>query len=92
MMYPFMELDDHTEIVHSELRENADGEYVRVYFERPVEGGFDSASCYLPSYRWEDVEGFSREDIARFQEFLETTAHLILRFAKQGGLGNAANF
>lgn len=91
MMYPFMQLDDNTEVVHSELRTNAAGEYVRVYFEKPVEGGFQSASCYLPQYRWEDIEGFTDEDIHHYQDFLETTAHLILRFAKQGGLGNAAN-
>jgi hypothetical protein len=90
-MYPFMQLDDNTEVVHSELRTGDSGEYVRVYFEKPVEGGFQSASCYLPQYRWEDVDGFTSSDLERYQEFLESTAHLILRFAKQGGLGNAAN-
>jgi hypothetical protein len=91
MMYPFMELDDNTQVVHSELRSDQAGESVRVYFEKPIEGGFQSASCYLPEYRWTDIEGFTENDISRYQEFLETTAHLIMRFAKQGGLGNAAN-
>jgi len=41
MMYPFMQLDDNTEIVHSELLED---DKVRVYIEKPVEGGFFSAT------------------------------------------------
>jgi hypothetical protein len=84
-----MQLDDSTEIVHSEMLEN---ETVKVYIEKPVEGGFHSAVCYLPEYRWEEKEGFSACDIERYQEILETTAHLIIRFAREGGFGNAANF
>lgn len=36
MMYPFITLDDETEIVHSEMHEDGT---VRVYMEKPVEGG-----------------------------------------------------
>ena len=82
MMYPFMQLDDNTEIVHSELLED---DKVRVYIEKPVEGGFFSATCYLPEYQWECITGFSREDIDRLQELVESTAHLIIRLAKEGG-------
>jgi hypothetical protein len=89
MMYPFMQLEDKTEIVHSEMLEN---ETVKVYIEKPVEGGFHSAVCYLPEYRWEEKAGFTGDDIERLQEFLESTAHLIIRFAREGGFGNAASF
>lgn len=75
MIYPFLQLDDNTEIVHSDILEN---ETVKVYIERPVEGGFLSAVCYLPEYRWEEIKGFSEEDINRYQEILESTAHLIM--------------
>lgn len=45
MMYPFMTLDDNTEIVHSEM--NADGK-VRVMIETPDEKlGFKHESCIL---------------------------------------------
>lgn len=48
MMYPFLTLDDRTEIVHSEM--NPDGR-VKVYMERPDEkDGFHYAACYLPDY------------------------------------------
>jgi len=57
MMYPFMQLEDNTEIVHS-------------------------ATCYLPEYKWDEITGFTDDDIDKFQELLESTAHLIIRFAK----------
>ena len=89
MMYPFMQLEDGTEIVHSES--NAD-EKVKVYIEKPVYGGFFSAICYLPEYQWCEIVGFSSEDIEGYQDILESTAHLIIRFAREGGFDNAASF
>ena len=89
-MYPFLTLDDNTEIVHSEMREDGT---VKVYLERPDEKDcFHHAACYLPGYRWEDVFGFTKEELARYQEVIESTAHLILQFAKEGGFDNASNF
>ena len=76
MMYPFMTLNDDTEITHSEMK--ADGS-VKVYIETPDEvGGFHNATCWLPAYKWENIEGFSPEDIQYFQELLESVAHIIL--------------
>lgn len=90
MMYPFMTLDDGTEIVHSEMRE--DGQ-VKVYLERPdAKEGFHHATCWLPGYVWEDVFGFSDRDMERFQEVVRSTAHLILEFSQEGGFDNAASF
>ena len=91
MMYPFMTLNDGTEIVHSESRLVDDSENVKVYFERPVNGGFDSAECYLPSYEWKNIVGYSDKEIQYFQEFLESTAHIIIGLAREGGFDNAAN-
>ena len=90
MMYPFLTLDDSTEIVHSEMR--LDGS-VKVYMEQPNEkDGFHYATCYLPDYRWEDIFGFSDAEIARYQEVIRSTAHLILQFSQEGGFENAASF
>lgn len=89
MMYPFMKLDDDTEIVHSEMKD--DGR-VKVYMEKPIEGGFCSAVCMLPSYEWSDIEGYSEKEIARYREVIESTAHLILKFARNGGFANASGF
>ena len=78
MMYPFLQLADQTEIVHSELR--ADG-CVKVYIETPVSEGFKSATCFLPDYRWEGIEGFSEQDISRFKDIIESYSHLIMQTA-----------
>lgn len=92
MMYPFLQLDDMTEIVHSEIMYVNEQETVKVYIEKPVENGFHSAYCRLPDYKWSNIEGFTKEEIEKYQEIIESTAHLIIRFARQGGIGNAANF
>lgn len=88
MMYPFMTLDDEAEIVHSEILE--DGQ-VKVYVEKPDEKDcFHYATCYLPSYTWTDVSGFSENEMERYNEVIHSTAHLIFRYARQGGIENAA--
>lgn len=96
MLYPFMTLNDNTEIVHSEILENSGKEEVEVRIEKPVQGGFYSATCWLPEYRWENIQGFSQEDIYYFQELLESVAHIILQLAREGGieggLDHAAGF
>ena len=89
MMYPFMTLDDNAEIVHSEM--GKDGR-VKVYIEKPdAKDGFHYATCYLPSYTWEDVFGFSDEEINRYKKMIESTAHLIMEFSQKGGFNNAAD-
>jgi hypothetical protein len=96
MLYPFMTLNDNTEIVHSELLEKDNKKQVKVCIEKPVYGGFHSAVCYLPDYSWEDIQGFSPEEIHYFQELLESLSHVIIELAQdggiEGGLENAASF
>ena len=90
MMYPFMTLNDDTEITHSEMK--PDGQ-VKVYIETPDDnGGFFNATCYLPSYRWENVSGYSAEKMDYFNRLLHNNAHLILEFSQEGGILNASNF
>ena len=53
MMYPFMTLNDNTEITHSEMK--PDGK-VKVYIETPDEKYcFKHATCWLPDYTGEDI-------------------------------------
>lgn len=83
-----LQIDGDTEIVHSDTLPNGE---VKVYIEKPdAKDGFHHASCFLPAYRWEDICGFTPEEIARYQEVIESTAHLILEFARQGGFENAS--
>ena len=89
MMYPFMTLDDGTEIVHSETLENGQ---VKVYVEKPdAKDCFHHATCMLPGYEWKDISGFSEPEMQRYQDVIESTAHRILRFASEGGVEYAAS-
>jgi hypothetical protein len=51
-----------------------------------------TATCYLPDYTWEGIDGFSKEEINSFQEIIESMAHLILEFSREGGFQNASSF
>ena len=92
MLYPFMTLPDETEIVHTEILLKNNKENVKVYIERPIDGGFASATCWLPEYIWEDINGFSTEDIEYFSEIIHSGAHLLFEFARSGGFENASSF
>ena len=89
MMYPFMTLKDDTEITHSEMK--ADGT-VKVYIETPDEkDGFHNAVCWLPSYAWEKINGYSDLEVEYFTRLLRNNAHLIIDFARNGGVLCTAN-
>ncbi len=80
MMYPFMTLSDGTEIVHSEMKE--DGR-VKVYVEKPDEKDFfHNAVCWVPGYQWEDVCGFTAEEIRRYDAFIHSVGSRILELAQ----------
>ncbi|MEG1947916.1 MAG: hypothetical protein RR139_12580 [Lachnospiraceae bacterium] len=86
MMYPYMTLADETEILHSHLMEQDGVQTIEVHFERSTETGFDVARCQLPSYQWIKKEGFTDTEIARFEDFLHCNAHLLYKYAGNGGI------
>ena len=66
MMYPFMTLNDETEIVHSDM--NADGT-VKVYIETPdKKDGFHNMTCYLPTYEIKEINGYSDKQVEEFRK------------------------
>ena len=88
MMYPYMTLNDDTEITHSEMK--TDGR-VKVYIETPDEkDGFHHAVCWLPAYEWEDIQGYTEKEMAFFRELIRNNAHAIMDFSVSGGVLNAA--
>ena len=90
MMYPFMTLDDETEIVHSEVLED---ERVKVYVEKPdTKDCFHHMTCYLPKYELEEVYGFNQSEVDKYMEIIKSTAHLIMQFSKEGGFENTSGF
>lgn len=86
MMYPYITLADNTEIVHSQIIEENGQKKVYVNFERPTATGFDSARCELPGYIWVHREGYSDDEIAFFEQLLHSNAHLLYKYAENGGI------
>lgn len=84
MFYNYAELEDGTQLTFSNV---LDGGKVQVSIERPVELGFDSAMCTLPSFEWTAIEGFDESDMTRLDSFIHNIVHnnaqLILRFARE---------
>ena len=88
-MYPYMTLADETEIVHSQLISENGQEKILVHFERPTEDGFASARCELPTYRWLYNYGFTESELSFFEKLMQNNAHLIYRYAQDGGVNIA---
>lgn len=83
MMYPFMTLNDDTEITHSEMK--PDGT-VKVYIETPDDtGGFHNATCWLPEGKWEDIKGYSDSKMDYFKDFVSSVSHIIMELSCEGG-------
>lgn len=80
MFYNYAELEDGTQLAFSNVLD--DGE-VQVSIERPVDLGFDSAMCTLPSFEWTAIEGFDESDMTRLDSFIHNNAPLILRLARE---------
>ena len=88
MVYPFMTLEDNTEITHTEML--TDGR-VKVYVDTPdAKDCFHSLVCWLPSYQIEDVRGYSDKEVGKYVEFIQKAAYLIMEFAQEGGFEHAS--
>ncbi len=91
ILYNFMELPDKTIISHSKILKKDGKDCVKVYIEKPIYGGFATATCYLPDYEWTDVSGFTDDEMKELKDIVESEAHMIFEFAATGGFDNASN-
>ena len=80
--------NDETEIVHSEMKDGI----VKVYIETPDEKFcFKHATCYLPEKKWEDIYGYTDDELEYLKDVVYSESHLILEFSQTGGLLNASS-
>ena len=86
MMYPYITLADDTLITHSHLLIDGEKLSVEIHFERPRPYGFDMARCVLPSYKWIIRDGYTDEEINKFERLLQDGAHTFLKYAEIGGM------
>ena len=92
MKYFFSEIDEIT-LTFSDIEINHDGmEYIRIYFERPNERGFDFLESTLPALNVKACEGFSQKEVGELLDYARTNAFLIWEIAREDSDKVAANF
>ena len=87
MKYSYVQFPDKTEITYGDMDSQGN---VQIRIETPVEGGFNSLGCVLPSYRITEQVGYSQQEVDALMDFLRRNVHLIMEFAQTGGLENAS--
>lgn len=89
MIYPFLTLDDDTEIVHTEILKDGS---VKVRAETPVFDGFNYMVVYLPSYKIFEVHNYTYDEFEKYMAVIRDSEKLIMHFAAHGGFENAPPF
>ena len=70
MKYPFITFPDDTVITHSDIYAEDGKDKIKVYIEQPTDDGFSNATCILPDYSWQEINGFTDLQISDFQKFI----------------------
>ena len=85
MKYFFSEIDEVT-LTFSDIRLNRYGmEYIKIYFERPNQNGFDFLESALPMLKIKSSRGFTQEEQAELLDYARTNAFLIWEIAREDG-------
>ena len=91
MKHFFSEIDNVT-LTFSDICINRYGmEFIKIYFERPKEGGFDFLESTLPMLKVKDADGFTQEERTQLLDYAKTNAFLIWEVAREDGEIIAAN-
>ncbi len=85
MIYPYVTLNDETEITFSKVKTAEDGhEYIDICYEKPVFDGFISAVCQYPDDNW-TIDGLSQPQIDWIKDFVKHNGDFMLFLATDGG-------
>ncbi|MBE6101991.1 MAG: hypothetical protein J6N51_00940 [Selenomonas sp.] len=85
----FTEIDGIT-MTFNNIATTEDGmEYIRIYFEKPVEGGFNFLESTLPALDVVESEGFTKQEIKELLEYASRNAFIVWELAREGGVGVA---
>lgn len=75
---------DHVTMTYGDIAKTRDGmEYIRIYFEKPVEDGFCFLESTLPGLDVVETEGFSEEEVGSLLSYAKNNAFIIWRLAAQ---------
>ena len=85
----YTEVDGIT-MTFNDIAQTEDGmEYIRIYFEKPVEGGFKFLESTLPLLDVVATEGFDGNEQKELLEYASRNAFIIWELAREGGMGVA---
>ena len=84
MEYPFITLDNGTQISHSEMLADRS---VLVYIRKDA---FHRAVLVLPAQEWREVTGFTADELAEYNRVILKMTPLILEFSQKGGFRGAS--
>lgn len=83
MKYFYSEIDEIT-LTFGDIHLKQSGmEYIKIYFERPIENGFDFLESSLPTLEVKKFAGFSNAEIKNLLEYAKTNAFLIWDIARK---------
>lgn len=87
----FSEINEVT-MTFSDIHENNDGmEYIKIYFERPNESGFDFLESTIPSLTVKRSYGFSEMETIRLLRYARNNAVLIWQIASEKAVDSVAS-
>ena len=84
MEYPFITLDNGTQISHSEMLADRS---VLVYI---CKDAFHRAVLVLPAQEWREVTGFTADELEHIKRVILKMTPLILEFSQKGGFRGAS--
>ena len=84
MEYPFITLDNGTQISHSEMLADRS---VLVYIRKDA---FHRAVLVLPAQEWREVTGFTADELVEYNRVILKMTPLILEFSQKGGFRGAS--
>ena len=87
MKYFYSEVDEII-LTFGDVHFNSQGmEYIRIYFERPNENGFDFLESTLPALEVKKFFGFNDDEIKNLLEYARNNAFLIWEIARENERG-----
>ena len=87
-MYPYMTLADETEIVHSQIIDVDGIKKVIVHFNALRNRALiqPGVSFRIINGSWILLDGYSDDEIRMFEQLLQSNAHLVYKYAENGGI------
>lgn len=83
MKYFYSEIDEIT-LTFGDIHLNQSGmEYIKIYFERPNDNGFDFLESTLPALEVKNFAGFTGNEIKNLLEYARNNAFLIWDIARE---------